>query len=247
MTLSKQRAIINIQWALFVLLALLTALFLAWQLLAKLDFLYPLWYEYLDIEHTIAVYGPQNRNRDHFETTTQAERIRLFAALVSAIHHQADGLETLVYHTPDGRPIAPLLTVPEIVHLQDVTRLVEVGITAGWVAMLSGLALIVLLRKQNLIMPAITTLLLSITAAMAAVALLIVLIGPVKVFYGLHTWIFPPDHPWFFYYQDSLMTTLMKAPDIFACITLAWAILSVLCLLGIFLMTRHILLFQQHR
>jgi len=247
MTLSKQRAIVSIQWILFVVLALLTALFLAWQLLAKLDFLYPLWYEYLDIERTIAVYGPQNRNRDHFETTTQAERIRLFATLASAIHQQADGLETLVYRTPDGRPIAPLLTAPEIIHLQDVARLVDAGVAAGWVAVLSGLALLALLRMQNLIMPAITTVLLSITAAIAVFALLVMLIGPVKVFYSLHTWIFPPDHPWFFYYQDSLMTTLMKAPDIFACITLAWAILSLLCLLGILLMTRHILLFQQRR
>ncbi|NJN48139.1 MAG: DUF1461 domain-containing protein [Candidatus Competibacteraceae bacterium] len=240
MTLSlKQRALIKLQWGLFVVLTLFASLFMTWQLLAKANFLYPLWYELLDIEHTIAVYGPQNRNRDHFETTTRAERVRLFVALVTAIHQQADGLDTLVYHTPDGKPIGSLLTTPEIVHLQDVARLVDAGMLVGWIAMLGCLGLITALRLQRLIMPAVTTLLLSISVVMAGFALVVVLIGPVKVFYGLHTWIFPPDHPWFFYYQDSLMTTLLKAPDIFACIALVWGILSLLCLLALFLIARY--------
>ena len=42
--------------------------------------------------------------------------------------------------------------------------------------------------------------------------------GFTSVFYYLHTVIFPADHQWFFYYQDSLMATIMKAPDIFSAI-----------------------------
>ena len=42
----------------------------------------------------------------------------------------------------------------------------------------------------------------------------------------MHEMVFPDDHQWFFYYQDSLMTTLMKAPDIFFAIGAVWAILA---------------------
>jgi hypothetical protein len=46
-------------------------------------------------------------------------------------------------------------------------------------------------------------------------------LGAKKVFYQLHVWIFPEGHQWFFYYQESLMSTLMKAPDLFAGIGIA--------------------------
>lgn len=46
-------------------------------------------------------------------------------------------------------------------------------------------------------------------------------IGPTRVFYTLHEWVFPSDHQWMFSYQESLMTTLMKAPDLFAAIAVA--------------------------
>ena len=35
------------------------------------------------------------------------------------------------------------------------------------------------------------------------------------MFYQFHIWLFPADHEWFFYWQDSLMSTLMKAPVLF--------------------------------
>jgi len=46
------------------------------------------------------------------------------------------------------------------------------------------------------------------------------------IFSALHVAVFPPENQWFFYYQDSLMTTLMKAPDIFFAIGAAWGLLS---------------------
>jgi uncharacterized membrane protein len=55
---------------------------------------------------------------------------------------------------------------------------------------------------------------------MSLSVLSIILIGPKQVFYHLHEMIFPADHAWFFYYQDSLMATLMKAPDLFGGIAL---------------------------
>jgi hypothetical protein len=66
---------------------------------------------------------------------------------------------------------------------------------------------------------------------LAAIATATLLIGPVKAFYWLHTLVFPPGHEWFFYYEDSLMSTMMKAPDLFGYIALLWASLSLLLLI----------------
>jgi len=37
-------------------------------------------------------------------------------------------------------------------------------------------------------------------------------VGPQKVFYTLHEWIFAGMAPWHFYFQDSLMTTMLTEP-----------------------------------
>ena len=60
-----------------------------------------------------------------------------------------------------------------------------------------------------------------IAAALAVIITIVFLIfGAKAIFYQMHVLIFPPDHQWFFYYQDSLMSTMMKAPDLFAGIAL---------------------------
>jgi len=209
------------QWLAFVGAALLAALFWAWQLLAQVNFLYPLWYEILEIDQTIATYGPRNRYRKQFETTTKAERVRLFAAIAHAIRHQGEGLEELLYHDPTGRPVDYLLRPAEITHLRDVARLVDVIAQVGWGATLVALVLLVGLYRQRLSMPAVGGLLLGVAGMVGTLGGVVLLLGPVRVFYTLHTWIFPPGHPWFFYYEDSLMTLLMQAPNIFGWIALA--------------------------
>ena len=227
------RLLVHAQWSLFTLLAFLSALWLAWQLLASVNFLYPWWYEFIGIDQTIATYGPRNHYRHQFEITTQAERLRLFAAIVAAIQQHGKGLDTLVYHAPDGRPIAPLLTPPEITHLQDVARLVDSLLKLGWGALSALPVLLGLLLKQKLPMPSVTRLLLTAAMVWVGTGGLVLLMGPVKVFYTLHTWIFPAGHVWFFYYEDSLMTMLMKAPVIFAYIAVSLAVLSLLFFTGL--------------
>src|SRR5690606_5060552 len=61
--------------------------------------------------------------------------------------------------------------------------------------------------------------------SITGITLVIFITGPTKVFYWLHEQIFPDEHEWFFYYQDSLMTTLMKAPDLFGFIAVILVIL----------------------
>lgn len=220
------------QWALFLSLGFLMALYIAWHILAKMDFLYPLWYETLGIDRVIAVYGPRNRYRRHFETTTKTERIRLFSAIVQAIHRQGKGLETLVYTDPDGRPVK-LLRPAEILHLQDVSRLLDGLLKVGMGASLGWLVLVGLLRWRRVELPSNKVLMAIALVLLGTAGGIVLLLGPVEVFYGLHTRVFPAGHPWFFYYQDSLMTTLLKAPVIFGYIALVLSASSLVILAGL--------------
>jgi hypothetical protein len=230
----------RVQWILFVLAALLAAIYLAWLALAQVNFLYPLWHDLIDVDHTIDTYAPQNRYRRAFELTSKTERSRLFAAIVDATHNQGNGLQKLIYHDTAGNPLGKLLREPEIVHLQDVARLIDRLRPVGLVASLATIALLVAIRWQRLSMPSITSLLLGVVSPLSAVAAAVLLIGPVEVFYWLHTLIFPAGYKWFFYYQDSLMSTMMKAPDMFGYIALAWAMLSLLVLAGFLTVTRYL-------
>ena len=208
-------------------LGLLAGLWLAWWLLAQQSFLYPVWYDWLSIDAHIAQFGPQNRFRQGLEQTTEGERLRLFAAIVEAIHAGGAGLDRLHYRTADGVDRGPMLRAPEIQHLVDVARLVDLGRTAGWTSLAAWLALCALLLWWRVPVPSARRQLLVLLGLCATATLLVLAIGPKAVFYAIHEWIFPPGHPWFFYYQDSLMTTLMKAPDLFAGIAASWALLAI--------------------
>ena len=228
-------------WAILLLAALPAALLASWQLLVGADFLYPLWYEAIGIDRTIAEYGPKNRYRARFELTTREERRRLFAALVAAIHDGGRGLETLTYHDARGNPVAPLLRPPEITHLRDVARLVDGLYRLGAGAALVWLVALVWLWRLHLPPPPLGRYLAGLGLAAAVLALGVIAVGAKKVFYTAHTLIFPAGHPWFFYYEESLMTMLMKAPDLFAAIAAEWLLLTALCYsLGIWLSRRFI-------
>lgn len=218
------------QWILFVLTAMLTAAYLAWLALAQVSFLYPLWHDLVGIDHTIEIYGPQNRYKQGFERTTEAERSRLFAAIVEAIHNQGEGLRELVYHDAAGRPLDTLLREPEILHLQDVARLIDALTPVGVGASVMAIILLVAIRLQRLPMPSLTSLILGVLVPLGMIAVAVLIIGPVTVFYWLHMLIFPPGHDWFFYYQDSLMSTMMQAPDLFGHIATVWVVLTLLLL-----------------
>lgn len=60
----------------------------------------------------------------------------------------------------------------------------------------------------------------------AFLAILLAVFGFETVFYQLHIWLFPADHQWFFYYEDSLMSTMMQAPVLFAYIGGSIAVLG---------------------
>tara|TARA_Y100000588_G_scaffold356149_1_gene412087 strand:- start:498 stop:764 length:267 start_codon:yes stop_codon:yes gene_type:complete len=65
------------------------------------------------------------------------------------------------------------------------------------------------------------------TIALSAITTGVVFaLGPKQVFYWFHIKVFPEGHQWFFYYQESLMSTLMKAPDLFGFIAVLIAVLT---------------------
>ncbi|MCF6282557.1 MAG: DUF1461 domain-containing protein [Candidatus Polarisedimenticolaceae bacterium] len=215
-------------WFVVTLSTLVSALFIAWSLFVKVDFLYPLWHEVMELEQTIQTYAPKNRFRSGFEQTDSAEQQRLFSGIVASIHDQGRGLAELTYHDPQGQRLGQFLTEAEIIHLQDVARLVMWFHLLGWLSILLTMLLLFLLYKRCAERPTIREYLISGGALSLLLGLVVFAVGPKELFYWLHAVIFPDNHQWFFYYQESLMTTMMRAPDLFAYIAVEWILLTLL-------------------
>ncbi len=218
----------NIGFAFYSVCGLIAAFLLAWILLAQVNFGYSALYEVMNIEQHVQKFGPQNRFRRAFHYTEKDEHIRLFAAINQAIHQQGEGLAELTYHTPQGQKIDTLLRQPEVIHLIDVANLVDAFFVVGGLATIVWLAMTVFCLMRKITLPSVRIQSLSIAAVMALGALVTLIIGPVKVFYAFHIWLFPDNHQWFFYYQESLMTILMKAPFLFGYIAVLLAVLALL-------------------
>ena len=69
----------------------------------------------------------------------------------------------------------------------------------------------------------------------------IIFMGPQIVFNELHRWVFADKSEWHFYYQDSLMTTLLKAPDTFATMAILMTAIALIFWLLIFCLTKKLL------
>lgn len=213
--------------AAYTLSGLLVALALSWALLAMANFSYGLWHDHGGIGAAIDRYGPENKYRAGFHLTTKEQRQELFAGIVKAIHFDPALLSSLSYRVA-GHEEQTLLTKPEVVHLQDVARLVRLG---AWVALTAllvwvGSAAFFVARKQAF--PAFGYQCLGILAGLVVTGCVVWMVGAVEVFYLLHTWVFPDGHAWFFYYQESLMSTMMYAPVLFGWIAAEWLILTLL-------------------
>ena len=206
----------------------LLAFALAWLILSQQNFYYSAWYKLLNIEQTIITYGAQNRfGKQNFAKTDIDQHQRLFADIVDSINNEGAGLKDIYYHLDNPSQTSyPLLTQAEVQHLQDVADVVTlvkpvvlaaIIITAIFnVYLYWNKQLPVSLKKQS-----------KYSFLTIVIALVVILVmGAEAVFYQLHEWIFA-DHQWFFYYQDSLMSTLMQAPNIFAPIAIIWLLLAV--------------------
>jgi biopolymer transport protein ExbB/TolQ len=203
-------------------LTLLLSLGVAWNTLAKIDFGYAIWYKNNNIEEHINIYAQQNRNKSYFELTSEEQRLDIFHQIVEAIQNKGKGLEEIVYKvTPkESQRVKEyhLLTEEEIIHLQDVANLIyrlDVFLFYPFFIWL----IISIYKFKTLFEHTNSQVFVAIMTGGVMLYLPILIFGATKVFYKLHTWVFPGNHQWFFYYQDSLMSTMMKAPDLFGFIT----------------------------
>ncbi len=213
-------------WSLILLATLLAAFMLSWNLHRQYDYGYSFWYDQMDIGGHIQQYAPQNRYIRGFETVDRAGVEALFAEIVDTVHQQGEGLGDIRFTDARGRS-KPLLRTPEIVHLQDVANLIDtLTMAGGFAILLAGIGSLLLVQRKIPIQlkPQLTIL----GTLISTVILLTLVIGPEKVFYQFHVWVFPDEHQWFFYYQESLMSTMMKAPDLFGGIAVSITALGLL-------------------
>lgn len=218
-------------WPLFFISHLLLVSLLSWHLWAQVNFAYPTAYKLLDIEAQVKEFAPHNRHKQEFEHTTPEEHWQLFGQIVSGIQHHGKGLAKIEYRLPDGTRTT-FMHNAEVVHLQDVANLIDGLYTTGTIAGVLWVCLLIMAYRKKLQLPALRKVMLGSAAAIAIGSAIIVSLGATQVFYWFHTKIFPEGHQWFFYYEDSLMTTLMKAPDIFGLIAVLLLALAIVLWLG---------------
>ncbi len=216
----------QLYWSLFLLLSFIVTLPASWWVLAKVDFFYPILHDAIQIDEHIKHYAPRNQMyRPDFELTDKQTRVELFHGIVQAIQNKGEGLEQLAYQDIEKQNVQ-LLTNAETIHLQDVANLLDFLKSVVIVAALLWIALILFIFFRRIKIPNAKQLLLN-SLLILLICSGILLLGPEKVFNQLHIWIFPDDHQWFFYYEESLMSTMMKAPDLFGYIAAIWVLLSI--------------------
>lgn len=212
-TLDQYRA--ALAWLVYGLICVWLAIALVWWVFARLDYGYPVFYSVMDIDTHIATYAPANVTRRGFEALGAEEHKAAFSAIRKAVHDHGEGLSQISYRGPAGQP-TPLLIPTEVAHLEDVADLlarafrVSLVVAALWLPL--GMA------TQRLPMPSWRQRAVMASVIALPVVLWLLIAGPKAVFYQWHIWLFPPENPWFFYWEDSLMSTLMKAPYLFGAI-----------------------------
>lgn len=220
---------------LYAFTALITAFMLGWVLLVSINFGYGMWHDLIGIDDNIERFGPENRYREGFADTDRAQRIALFGQIVDSVIQRGEGLEAITYTTPRSPQGIPLLRDAEIVHLQDVANLIAHWHRFGGITALVWLLLSAVLWYRRRTLAPLSGIAFGYGALALVLGLALTIFGFEKVFYQLHIWVFPKDHPWFFYYQDSLMSTMMKAPDLFMYIALSWAAIAIPGFCGLYL------------
>ena len=214
---------------------LVSCLYVSWQVLSQANFLYDQIYEHNNLEAHVNEFAPLNRNgKESFALTSKTERVRVFGDIAREINTGGGGLGSITY-TPAGADAAtPFLVEAERDHLQDVANLVSSLKPIG--AVIASLLIVFygfcwyykISRYLYFWRPSSIFVSLTQIAAVAVLCVAVTFaIGPQQTFYLLHEWAFSDKAQWYFYFEDSLMTTLM--PEIvFANIAALLGILTVL-------------------
>ena len=200
--------------------------YLAWLFSAQVNFFYSIWYQVLDIDQAIEVYAPKNKYKNDFDKTDRKERIRLFAEIVKGIQNNGAGLEEIAYKDKARKNIDTLLTNDEVIHLKDVAHLINALSSMAIGTVIICLLALFLIYNLKIQVSKIKNHLFGGLGAILIFVSLVIIVGPTKIFYLGHELIFPKNHQWFFYYEESLMSTMMKAPVLFGPIALQLLLLT---------------------
>ena len=222
----------SLLWFVCAILSLWLALAASWWLSSMVEYGYPLWYRVLAIDEHIARYAPHHPSKPGFADAGTSQHRQMFAEIVRAVHGRGVRLEDIRYQLPQGREVA-LLDDAEIRHLKDVGHLLQLAGSATLVALPTWLVAMALLAGQPLAPRRLRVL--TMASVLSLLTLLLFALGPKAVFYQFHVWLFPPENPWFFYWEESLMSTLMKAPQLFGAIAVQIVLLAALLVLPIHL------------
>ena len=216
-------------------------LFLAWKTLSSANFFFDRLYEFHAIEEQIKKYAPQNRNKENFEITSSLEHERIFGEIVSSINSNGEGLAKISYFDPSGAKIDTFLTDDEIIHLKDVSGLIvsstEIALFLSFVLIaFYGFSFYYKVKRARYFWKPVSTFL-SLSSMVLTLLLItggVFLVGARKVFHILHEVFFADKGQWFFYYQESLMTTLLPeslfgtiAVMLTICALIYWIILNI--------------------
>jgi hypothetical protein len=223
------KILINGRSFFLLLLALILSLYAAWMVNVQVGYGYSWLYDFYDTEQHITRYAPQNKFREGFETTSVMTHKKVFQQIVDSVHSDGKGLGVIKYEF-QGQAV-PLLHKAEIIHLQDVANLINYIHYLAWACVgvfLLGVFFEYRHRRKSLLRASFVGQLATFVTLSLIVLAVFLVWGAKAIFYQMHVMIFPADHQWFFYYQDSLMSTLMKAPDLFAGIALQIVILGLM-------------------
>lgn len=232
------------------ILALMLSLYGGWMVNAKLGYGYSWLYGFYETEQHIARYAPQNIFRQGFETTSVAKHKKVFQQIVDSVHANGEGLAGISYEY-SGQTLS-LLHEAERIHLQDVANLINAIHRLAFVCLLVFIACFVGEYRHQTKSKGQTQEQASALGLLSIFAMLLILMtaaffiwGAKAIFYQMHILVFPDNHQWFFYYQDSLMSTLMKAPDLFAGIAIQIVLVG-LIFYGVMLLVMKKLMQQSH-
>lgn len=218
--------------SIYCLCSLILAFSFAWFILVAVNFNYGFWHDHTGIKPAIDHFGALNQNKQGFELTTKAQREQAFADILKAVRNGGQGLDTIMFEVP-GHPKQTLLVEAEVIHLKDVAHLIDASVWLVVPAVLLWCTLVVFLRFAHKPIMRLPSQALALLGVFACVIFVLLVCGPEQVFNQLHIWAFPDNHQWFFYYQQSLMSTLMHAPELFGWIALEWTLISCGCYMAI--------------
>ena len=217
----------TVAWGIYAISSLWLALAASWWAFSHVDYAYPLWYRWMAIDQHIARYAPEHPEKTGFAELSAEQHQRAFSEIVDAVHERGTALPDISYNAP-GKAPQRLLDRAEVQHLEDVRRLFRVGTIATGAFLLLWLLSAPLLLRMG--MPSWRARLAGAVLFVAALVVPLAVWGPKQVFYQLHVWLFPAENQWFFYWQESLMSTLMRAPVLFAGIAVEITLLALLLL-----------------